>query len=374
MQQSITSKQLLLSVAVVFAVTPSVSAQYQTHGQYIETGRYTMAKAEPTRAQENVLSALSEITFSNHVQTVGEAIETVLDGSGFRVAKTEVDGTLFKQPLPEVHRQLGLMSTWSMLQTLAGEAWEISADGLTRVVTFDLSPKYKARKAELLLSRATTKTHQTVASEAIEFFVTYDPGRSWVPNADGYAELKRITSAIDENTAEVEVIGVSQSIADASNAELANRRAEKTAERLRNKLPVSQRQLIEIGKAVIGNNAPQNKSGAMVVVKQSTNEPVAAAVANVAPIASCELVTIQKASLKTNVERLLAECGYRIGQWNFGNSEYIEDWLIQQSYSVVVSGGIHGVLDTLRDNYLIEGRIRPHDQTIDFFPGTRYEK
>lgn len=102
-----------------------------------------------------------------------------------------------------------------------------------------------------------------------------------------------------------------------------------------------------------------------------TNAPVGpisntAGVTPTITVARCERVEIEAGSLRENVRRLLDQCSYTIGNWRLGADGYVEDWIIQRPYAVVVSDGLSGVLALLKHNYFVEGEVRPFTQTIDF--------
>lgn len=80
----------------------------------------------------------------------------------------------------------------------------------------------------------------------------------------------------------------------------------------------------------------------------------------------CERVDVKAGSLRENVKRLLDRCGYAVGNWQLGPDGYVEDWVIQRPYSVVVKDGLRGVLALLEHNYLVEGQVRAYTQTVDF--------
>lgn len=82
--------------------------------------------------------------------------------------------------------------------------------------------------------------------------------------------------------------------------------------------------------------------------------------------ADCDHVEIELGSLRENVRRLLDQCGYALGEWRVGPDGYVDDWLIQRRYEVVVRDGLTGVLGLLKHNYFLEGQVRPFTQTIDF--------
>ncbi len=52
----------------------------------IQVGRYASVRAAPTEAQGNLLFTLVTVEFPSQVSTVGEAVQHVLRGSGYRLA------------------------------------------------------------------------------------------------------------------------------------------------------------------------------------------------------------------------------------------------------------------------------------------------
>ncbi len=100
----------------------------------VSIGRYTRVKATPTPEQTDVLSALTSIHFSETVETVGEAINVLLIGSGYRLESA--DSVLLENPLPDVHRKLTALPLLTALQTLAGDAWFIEDDRVKRQLAF----------------------------------------------------------------------------------------------------------------------------------------------------------------------------------------------------------------------------------------------
>jgi type IV pili sensor histidine kinase/response regulator len=67
---------------------------------------------------------------------VGEAMRHVLRHSGYRLCDTPEAATLYAFPLPASHLRLGPMTLRNALLTLAGAAWELSADDASRQVCF----------------------------------------------------------------------------------------------------------------------------------------------------------------------------------------------------------------------------------------------
>tara|TARA_R110002110_G_scaffold410050_1_gene632952 strand:- start:445 stop:906 length:462 start_codon:yes stop_codon:yes gene_type:complete len=114
--------------------------------QTLVVDRYTVLAATPTAAQQDLLGGIARITFPEEVITVGDALATALDSSGYRLAAAEdADDSrdiLLQLPLPDAHRILGPMPLRMALQTLAGPAWRLLEDPLHRLVAFERCPAF----------------------------------------------------------------------------------------------------------------------------------------------------------------------------------------------------------------------------------------
>jgi len=114
--------------------------------QTLVVDRYTVLAATPTAAQEDLLGGIARITFPVDVVTVGEALTTALDSSGYRLAfaqgPEDSRDILLQLPLPDAHRTLGPMPLRMALQTLAGPAWRLLEDPLHRLVAFERCPAF----------------------------------------------------------------------------------------------------------------------------------------------------------------------------------------------------------------------------------------
>ena len=89
---------------------------------------------------------------------------------------------------------------------------------------------------------------------------------------------------------------------------------------------------------------------------------------------SCTQLNIQTGSLKKNIQREIADCGYLIGEWSFGTEEEYIDWIIPVAYRVNVEQGIFGILKSIEKNYQIRAHVHQLDRSIDFLPSIQYEK
>src|SRR3546814_8427606 len=68
--------------------------------------------------------------------SVGDAMRHVLLRSGYRLCDAAEAATLYALPLPAAHLRLGPLLLRDALLTLAGPAWELSVDAVTRQVCF----------------------------------------------------------------------------------------------------------------------------------------------------------------------------------------------------------------------------------------------
>ena len=88
----------------------------------------------------------------------------------------------------------------------------------------------------------------------------------------------------------------------------------------------------------------------------------------------CSQLNIQTGSLKKNIKREIADCGYLIGEWSFGTEEEYIDWIIPVAYKTNVKEGIFGILNSIEKNYQIRAHLHQLDRSIDFLPSIQYEK
>jgi type IV pili sensor histidine kinase/response regulator len=106
-----------------------------------QVGRYSLLAATPTEAQAELLATTMTVRFPGRIQTVGEAVQYLLQRSGYRLASLEAIGpdtiALFALPLPAVHRNLGPMMLRDALETLAGPSFHLVQDPVHRLVSFE---------------------------------------------------------------------------------------------------------------------------------------------------------------------------------------------------------------------------------------------
>ena len=88
-----------------------------------------------------LLSAIVRVEFPGSVTRVGQAVEHLLQPSGYRLspqqAAESTRQSLLNLPLPEPHRMLGPMPLKTALETLAGPAFRLVEDPVHRLVSFE---------------------------------------------------------------------------------------------------------------------------------------------------------------------------------------------------------------------------------------------
>lgn len=103
--------------------------------------RYTTVQRVPSVAQRDLLSMEVPTNFVETVRTVGEAIESVLLTTGYRLSSTmsadPMRSALLSLPLPGVHRSLTGLTARDALKLLAGPAFTLVEDPLHRLVSFE---------------------------------------------------------------------------------------------------------------------------------------------------------------------------------------------------------------------------------------------
>ncbi|KAA8995842.1 MULTISPECIES: response regulator [Pectobacteriaceae] len=145
---------LILSActAKTATVTPS-----ETHTQSISatpapievvhTARYTLVSLTP---DETLTFPLRQVTShalpapkkNRPTATRGDALRAWLSGTGYGLCLPVTRDTrqLFASPLPDIQRSMGPMRIDDALRVIAGEAWVMNTDEVTRTVCFQRAP------------------------------------------------------------------------------------------------------------------------------------------------------------------------------------------------------------------------------------------
>ena len=115
-------------------VAPALPA---TQVPVMRYGRYTLIELVPEPAQGDLLQQTVEVSIPPTLDAnVGDAMRHVLLRSGYRLCDAADAAALYALPLPAAHLRLGPLVLRDALLTLAGPAWDLSVDDLTRQVCF----------------------------------------------------------------------------------------------------------------------------------------------------------------------------------------------------------------------------------------------
>ena len=144
------SRRGLLAISGLFAalliragnVEASNAGTSTTGTSEVQVGRYQTVMLQPDENQVDLLSAVVTRNLPEHINTVGQAVATLLDGSGYSLLSVDLAEPyrtlLFSLPLPEVQRQLGPLSLRQALELLTGPAFRLVIDPVYRLVSFEL--------------------------------------------------------------------------------------------------------------------------------------------------------------------------------------------------------------------------------------------
>jgi conjugative transfer region protein (TIGR03748 family) len=128
------------ALAICIAVICTV-ASVNLQASDIQVGRYSLFATTPTKAQADPLQSMITVQFPDRVRTVGDAVQQLLQQSGYRLAGSEAtepaSAYLMALPLPSVHRSMGPMPLKRALETLSGTAFRLVEDPVHRLVAFE---------------------------------------------------------------------------------------------------------------------------------------------------------------------------------------------------------------------------------------------
>ncbi len=112
----------------------------------VRYGRYALVNTAPEAEQRDLMAQIIDVSIpANMHPTVQDAMQYVVSRSGYTLcpATTEHVNILFTRPLPAAQYKLGPMTLRNTLQVLAGPAWQVKVNEVTRGVCFVLRPGYQ---------------------------------------------------------------------------------------------------------------------------------------------------------------------------------------------------------------------------------------
>ena len=108
----------------------------------VQVGRYQSLRMRPDQTQVDLLSVLITRPFQEPINTVGQAVASLLNGSGYRLLSPKLAESarshLFAMPLPDAQRHLGPLTLRQALELLGGPAHRLVIEPTYRLVSFEL--------------------------------------------------------------------------------------------------------------------------------------------------------------------------------------------------------------------------------------------
>lgn len=111
----------------------------------VEYGRYTLVSTDPRADQKDLMSQIVDVNIPDTLNpNVQDSMSYVLKRSGYMLCPGTGDiNVLYTRPLPASQYHLGPMTLRNTLQVLAGPAWQVEVDEITRGVCFNQRPGYR---------------------------------------------------------------------------------------------------------------------------------------------------------------------------------------------------------------------------------------
>jgi type IV pili sensor histidine kinase/response regulator len=123
-----------------------------------KVARYSVIQPSPTPGQQDLLAVSAPLHIPNDINTVGGALEWVIEGSGLRLADPNRLSPDVKHmlnlPLPNAHRQFQALPLKDVLALLAGPAFVLVHDPVHRLLAFERCRDNTQRQA---LNKATQR-------------------------------------------------------------------------------------------------------------------------------------------------------------------------------------------------------------------------
>ncbi len=112
-----------------------------------QVSRYQTIENKPQYSQIFLLVQRIHVRFPQNVQSVSDAMNYLLQFSGYSLAPTNERSDSLKitlrKPLPIIDRELGPVTLRDGLLTLVGPAFDITHNPIHRTVNFTVKPEYQ---------------------------------------------------------------------------------------------------------------------------------------------------------------------------------------------------------------------------------------
>lgn len=126
---------------------PAVPAPKIQAAERVHTARYTLVDIAPSQAlrfplRQIITRTLPAPSKYHRRLTRQEALQGWLNGSGYGLCLpvTSTMKLFYSSPLPDAQRRMGPIRTERALQTIAGSAWIMTTDEVSRTVCWQPAP------------------------------------------------------------------------------------------------------------------------------------------------------------------------------------------------------------------------------------------
>ncbi|UXZ99088.1 TcpQ domain-containing protein [Pseudomonas phytophila] len=136
----------------------------------VRYSRYTVVNTSPGAEQRDLMSQIIDVSIPGNMRpSVQDAMQYVVDRSGYSLcpSSTEHVNILYTRPLPAAQYKLGPMTLRDTLQVLAGPAWQVKVNEVTRGVCFVLRPGYQLPDSPKPAAVAQTSLPVSVGSASV---------------------------------------------------------------------------------------------------------------------------------------------------------------------------------------------------------------
>ncbi|QMR41529.1 hypothetical protein [Klebsiella aerogenes] len=134
--------EIPVSAASVSTSRSQPSGVLQPESEVVHTARYTLVSLSPDDALRQPLHQIIRHTLPRHKKsaglTRGDGLRAWLAGTGYGLClpASRDARLLYSSPLPDIWRSAGPMRIDTALQAIAGSAWRMTVEEVSRTVCF----------------------------------------------------------------------------------------------------------------------------------------------------------------------------------------------------------------------------------------------
>jgi len=137
---------LILFTPILLSLAFNTNARPIDDTEFHQLGRFTKIKTSLPHIHSNPLMTIVSIKFPPSIKTIEQSIVYSLEQTGYSLSPLEnmSDETkiLMNLPLPRIHRDFQFVSMENILKTLAGDAYSLLVDPVSRQINFYTNFKY----------------------------------------------------------------------------------------------------------------------------------------------------------------------------------------------------------------------------------------